>query len=47
MVSAVLIFITGNCVANPINVIDFIGDNKGVQESFNFQRAGGSLTIQA
>jgi len=47
MVSAVLLFIAGNCVANPINVIDFMGDNEGVQESFNFQQAGVSLTIQA
>jgi len=47
IITAVLIFITGNCLANPINVIDFIGENEGVQESYNFQQAGVSLTVQA
>jgi hypothetical protein len=47
MLTAVLIFMTGNCFANPINVIDFIGENEGIQESFNFQQAGVSLTVQA
>jgi len=68
IISAILLFITGNCFANPIepfepfepfepcepcesvdpiHVIDFMGDNEGIQESFNFQQAGVNLTVQA
>jgi hypothetical protein len=62
IISAILLLITGNCFANPIepfepfepfepespiHIIDFMGENKGVQESFNFQQAGVNLTIQA